>query len=73
MTEFKFNQFAVIINNGEERCYFVKGFEYIDGELYLISGEKNIKHHISNVKQKECFFKIIEDMKHYQNGKENNN
>lgn len=60
MTEFKINQFAVIINNNEERCYIVKGFEYIDDELYLISGEQNIKHHISNVKQKDYFLNKIE-------------
>ena len=29
--------------------YFIKGYEYIDGELYLISGDANMKHHINDV------------------------
>jgi hypothetical protein len=29
--------------------YFIKGYEYINGELYLISGDLNIKHHINDV------------------------
>lgn len=31
--------------------YFIKGYEYIDGELYLISGDVNMKHHINDVKE----------------------
>ena len=33
---------------------------YIDGELYLLTGNDNIKHHISTVKQKDYFLNKIE-------------
>ncbi len=62
MKQFKFPQFATIINNGEVKSYIVERYEYIDGELYLLSGTDNIKHHISTVKQKEYFLNKIESL-----------
>lgn len=53
MILFKTSQYIQLKNPPEEVWgYFIKGYEYIDGELYLISGDDNIKHHINNVNEK---------------------
>ena len=51
MILFKTSQYIQLKNPPEGVWgYFIKGYEYIDGELYLISGDANIKHHINDVK-----------------------
>lgn len=50
MILFKASQYIQLKNPPEGVwAYFIKGYEYIDGELYLISGDDNIKHHINDV------------------------
>ena len=62
MILFKTQQY-IQIKNPPEGVYgfIVKGYEYINNELYLISGESNIKHHINDVeeKYKEHILKLI--------------
>lgn len=62
MILFKTSQYIQLKNPPEEVCgYFIKGYEYIDGELYLISGDKNVRHHINEVlgHYKEYILKLI--------------
>lgn len=50
MILFKTYQYIQLKNPPDGVCgYFIKGYEYIDGELYLISGDANMKHHINDV------------------------
>ena len=41
--------------------YLVKGYEYVGDDLYLISGDKNVRHHINDVLDhyKEYILKLI--------------
>lgn len=41
--------------------YLVKGYEYVGDDLYLISGNANVKHHIDDVLDhyKEYILKLI--------------
>jgi hypothetical protein len=53
MILFKASQYIQLKNPPEGVWgYFIKGYEYIDGELYLISGDDNIKHHINDVEDR---------------------
>lgn len=49
---FKFNQY-IQLKNPPNGCfgYLIKGYEYINGELYLISGDSNTKHNINDIKE----------------------
>ena len=50
MELFKFNQYIQLKHPSEGSWgYLVKGYEYINGELYLISGNSNIKHNINDL------------------------
>jgi hypothetical protein len=53
MIPLKFHQYIQVKSPPEGVWgYFIKGYEYIDGELYLISGDANIKHHINDVEDR---------------------
>jgi hypothetical protein len=53
MILFKASQYIQLKNPPEGVWgYFIKGYEYINGELYLISGDDNIKHHINDVEDR---------------------
>lgn len=62
MKQFKVNQYIQLKSPPEGVYgYIVKGYEYINGELYLISGDANIRHHIDDIKDscKEYILKLI--------------
>lgn len=53
MTPFKFNQYIQYKTpQSGSWGYFVKGYDIIDGKLYLISGDANIKHNIDDIEDK---------------------
>ena len=53
MIPLKFHQYIQVKSPPEGVLgYVIKGYEYIDSELYLISGNDNIKHHINDVNEK---------------------
>lgn len=62
MKLFKIQQY-IQLKNPSEGCwgYLIKGYDYIDNELYLISGNANVKHHIDDVLDhyKEYILKLI--------------
>jgi hypothetical protein len=41
--------FIQVCDNNDVKSYFAKGYQYVDGELYILSGDDNIKHHISTL------------------------
>ena len=62
MKSFKIQQYIQIKNPPDGVYgYIIKGYEYINDELYLISGDSNIKHHINDVEEnyKEHILKLI--------------
>lgn len=72
MKRFKFNQYICLkpeyTKNGS--CgYIVNGYNYVDDELYLYSGNANISHHISTLKEnyQKHILKIINKGETYSN------
>lgn len=62
MIPFKFHQYIQLKEPSEGSWgYLVKGYEYVGDELYLISGDKNVRHHINDVldQYKEYILKLI--------------
>ena len=62
MIPFKFHQYIQLKEPSKGSWgYLVKGYEYVDDELYLISGDKNVRHHINEVLDhyKEYILKLI--------------
>jgi hypothetical protein len=62
MILFKNLYFVQTKTNTNNWGFCIKGYEYINGELYLISGSSNIKHNIENITDnyKETIIKIIQ-------------
>lgn len=72
MKRFKFNQYICLKPEYTQKgsCgYIVNGYNYVDGELYLYSGNANISHHISTLKEhyQKHILKIINKGETYSN------
>jgi hypothetical protein len=65
MKPFKFNQYIQYKNPQEGSWgFFVHSYEYVDGHLYLYSGDNNLKHDIDDVidRHKSFIIKVINDL-----------
>ena len=69
---FKFNQYICLKPEYTQEGswgYIVNGYDYVDGELYLYSGNANISHHISTLKEhyQKHILKMITEGETYSN------